>query len=382
MARFPEGFKQHQFALAMPAQRANCFLHAYALECPEDVMALAWSQPKHHLLPSHFELGLVKIFDNLQELHLKTSAESEATSTYIPEMLLKLQDLRRLSLTGSGFCSEALKVISKLDRLESLRLNAGLERIFHTNLRNHDFEGLPYLHLPNLKSLEIRYISRYLSIEHVVPPTIRHLRLEYHNRSDRLGAFDLRWIAKTAPDLEFLELNIGSLANLWHPTAIAGVDVDVEVYRMLEALSSFKKLRFLRLFPSFWRSTAGYLTFRQPVDDEQAVRIFNHLRRQCQNMQVLTISSSYLDYQSRLEAYARDLNEPMKWIVRLFGKKTILITHQARKNYHLEQTWEGERRLTMRNVRRHGRRPHFDEIEEWMLPMYEFPFDEPLQCHT
>jgi len=374
--------KQHHFALAVPSRNARSTLHDYAFDCPGTVLALVWNQPKVSNLSDFDGLNLVRTFDKLQELHLRASSDSQLTSSEIPEMLLVMRDLRRLSLTGSGFCSETLKIVSKLDKLESLRLHAGSERIFHTQLRDHDFEGLPYLRLPNLKSLEIRYISKYLSIEHVVPSSLRHLRLEYQNRSDRLGAFDLRWIAKTAPDLECLELNIGSLENLWHPTAIAGVDVDVEVYRILDALSSFKKLQRLRLFPSYRQSTAGHLRFKQPIDDEQAVRIFNHLRRQCRNLQVLIISSSYLDYQSILDPYAQYVNDPIKWVARPSGKKTILITHQAKKNYHLEQIWEGERRLTMRNVRRYGRKPHFDEMEEWALPSYEFPFDEPLLWHS
>lgn len=319
-------------------------------------------------------------FTSLQELHLMDGSESDAVPDALPGVLLSFGKLRRLSLVGAGLCSAALGVVSQLQDLESLRLNSTLDRIFHAYLRNHDFEGLPYLRLPRLQSLEIRYISRYLSIKHIVPKTLKHLRIEYHNRNERLTAFDLRWIAEHTPDIERLEINAGALANLWHPTAIAGVDVDMGVYSMLGTLSYFKHLRTLRLFPSYWQTFAGSLRFAQPVSDEQAVRIFRHILLQCKQIRLLIISNSHLDYRTRYEVFSRSLGEPMKWVVRPSGSRTLLTTHEAKKNYHLEQVWEGDRRLTMTTVRHRGRRPHFDELENWTLPMYEFPFEEPEPC--
>lgn len=61
--------------------------------------------------------------------------------------------------------------------------------------------------------------------------------------------------------------------------------------------------------------------------------------------------------------------------------KTLLSTHEAKKGWHLEQIWEGDRRLTMITVRHHGVRVHFDEIDDrWVLPAYELPFDERAAC--
>jgi len=350
---------------------------------PEDVVAVSWSYSRKLSFGDPLiQNPPLRLFTSLYELHLKEASEDDLVPDTFVDALLALGSLRRLSLVGAGLCSAALSVVSQLTDLESLCLNSPMERIFHAHLRNHEFEGLPYLHLPRLQSLEIRYISKYLSIEHVVPKTIRHLRIEYHNRNDRLTSFDLRWIARHVPDLDSLEINTGALANLWHPTAVAGVDVDMEVYGMLGALSSFKKLRTLRLFPSYWQSFAGYLHFVQPVADEQAVRLFKHIRLQCKQMRLLIISNSYLDYRTRNNIYSRDLSEPVKWVVRPSGSRILLTTHQAERNYHLEQVWEGDRRLTMSTVRHYGRRLHFDELEYWTLPRYEFPFDEPKQCYS
>ena len=318
-------------------------------------------------------------FSALRELHLKgsTTTVEELTTT-----LLDLTQLVRLSLVGSGLCSAALTVISQMQGLESLRLNSSLDRIFHAHLRNHEFEGLPYLRLPHLKSLEIRYISRYLSIEHIVPKDIEHLRVEYHNRNEWLTSLNVIWLAKHATKLQHLEMDTGPVANLWHPTAIPGVDQDMDVYGVLAALAGFKGLQILRLFPSYWRTTAGYLHFVQPVTDEQAVKIYQHLKLKCHKLQLLIISNSYLDYRSRNEVFSRGLSEPMKWTVKTWGRRTLLTTHEAKKTYHLEQIWEGERRLTMTTVRHNGRKLHFDELQNWTLPMYEFPFDEPQSCHA
>jgi len=347
--------------------------------CPEKVVAVSWSYGRStNTRDSSAQHPPLKVFTSLHELHLEEPSNDDLIPGGFANTLLCMSALRRLSLVGAGLCSAALSVVSQLRDLESLCLNSSMDRIFHAHLRNHEFEGLPYLHLPRLQSLEIRYISRYLSIEHIVPKTIRHLRIEYHNRDERLTPFDLRWIARHVPELDSLEINTGALANLWHPTAVAGVDVDMEVYGMLGALSYFKKLRTLRLFPSYWQTWTGrYLHFVQPVDDEQAVRIFKHIRLQCKQLRLLIISNSYLDYRRKYNVYSHGSHEPVKWVVRPSGSRILLTTHQAEKNYHLEQVWEGDRRLTMSTVRHHWRRLHFDNLEYWTLPKYEFPFDEP-----
>lgn len=381
----------HRFALAVDTNRWSCDLEPFLSHAPEKLHVLSWSNPSAQSFPLISQK--LALLTSLEELHLREPNNLSFTSGEL--LPPQLRNLKRLSVLGVGLCSATLRTINQITSLESLRLNSTIDTVFHSHLRNHSFEGLPYLRLPNLQSLEIRYISRYLSIEHIIPSTktLTHLRLEYHNRNERLTSYDLRWISRNTPNLHTLELNVGPLANLWHPTAIAGVDLDVDVYSMLEALSSFKNLRILRMFPSYWHSSGGYLHFAQPVSDNQAVRIFHHLRLSCTKLSLLIIANSLLDYRSRNEVFSRGLNgEPVKWIVRSLGGtsagvktgttgKTLLVTHEAKKMYHLEQVWEGDRRLTMNTVRHCGVRRHFDEIASgWVLPMYELPFDEPRAC--
>lgn len=323
----------------------------------------------------------IRLNTNLRELDIKQSHQYSWPSTMsavLAKILVECTTLERLSADGADICDAALSALRDLRSLRKLRLVSTSERIFHAHLHN----GLPHMALPQLESLEIGYISRYLTMVQVIPTSLKALRFEFHDRTDRINAFDLKWMAEKMDQLEKLELNVGSLSNLWHPTAVAGVDVDVEVYRLLDILKLFKRLRVLRLFPSYWTSRHGILHFEQPVSDEQAVKVFNHLHRQSSTLQLLIISNTGRDYLLREEIYARQSGDPMKWIVRAWGARTLLTTHQARKRYHLEQIWEGDRRLTMRNVRHHGTQKHFDELHEWDLPHFEFAFDAPATCSS
>lgn len=371
----------HTFSVSTPSRDGRFALLPWSEQAPNKVTSLCWRNIPDRNSPSALgQLKDVFIFKNLQELHLKSHENDSSYFSSLAEGLCGLEKLSRLSLVGAGLCSAALAVINRMSNLEALRLNSTLDRIFHAHLHNHDFAGLPYLRLPRLKSLEIRYISRYLSIEHIVPKGLHHLRIEYHNRNERLASYDIRDIAKMSPDLECLEINCGPLANLWHPTAIAGVDVDMDVYGLLDSLSLFKSLRRIRLFPSYWQSRAGYLHFVQPLADEQAVRIYNHLQLKCHHLQNLIISCSYLTLAAANGALSRGRTVPIKWDVRSNGSRTLLKTHEAIKDYHLDQIWEGDRRLTISNCRHRVRVLHFDELMQWTLPSYEFDFDEPQAC--
>lgn len=378
------GQKEHQLAL-----RTGDFVLRQPLQFSvmptSKVKALSFRAVGAYVLENNVTKHMpLSALQGLQELHVQgVEHDNELLSESFKALLTSLPRLKLLSVQGATLCSGTLSVADQLVSLESLRLNSSLDRIFHTYLRKHDHgEGLTYVNLPKLKSLEIRYISRYLSIERIIPKAVKHLRIQHH-RNERLTTQDILYIARHAPGLRTLELNIGALANLWHPTAVAGLDVvDMDVYRVFDALSSLKHLEVLRLYPSYWQSTSGYLHSAQPVADEQAVRIFNHLLPKCPRLKLLIISSSYLDYAARQDVYSRGQSEPIKWTVRRHGTKTLLSTQEAKKQYHLEQIWEGERRLTMTNVRHRCRRPHFDDLQDWTLPDYEFPFDEPQACHA
>ena len=389
LAKLMQSNSNHQYSIVTRKGDKLRAIPLWLEERPEKLKSLLLADLQVSIEPPYEQPATIFAsfpnLTNLEELHLNfQSYDSGTTLDRLGAAIICLPRLRRLSVDGSATCDIILSIVQQLKRLESLRLNSEITRIFHAHLRNHSFEGLPYQRLPHLNRLELRYISRYLSIEHIIPQGLTHLRIEYQNRSERLTPYNLNWIAKTCPHLECLELDIGALTNLWHPTAVAGVDIDMDVYRMLDALSKFKNLRRLRLFPSYWESRAGYLYFAQPVDDMQAIKIFDHIRRICPSLQLLIISNTRFDYMARNGFSARGLSEPIKWTVRATGtcgQRMLLITEEAKRQYRLEQIWEGARKLTMKTVRHNTSRPHFDDLQEWTIAPFEFRFDEPLPCH-
>merc|ERR1711939_1021628 len=124
------------------------------------------------------------------------------------------------------------------------------------------------------------------------------------------------------------------------PTAIPGVDVDVEQYSFLNAISKFRRLRHLRLFPPFVpkdsprfsRSVPHYV----PVSDDQAIRVFEHLRQECPSLQILSIAA--------IPSFV--MIDTMCWVVKRRGEKTILTTKHRERNYQHRQIWVGQRRIT------------------------------------
>lgn len=288
--------------------------------------------------------------------------------------------LERLSVSNAGNCERILRIASKLHNLQALRLDCLDENLYHRHIHNHDFEGLPYLNLPKLRSLDIRYVTKYLSIKHILPTQIEHFRIEYH--SGQMSSYDMQWMSTHAPNLTCLELDVGSLDNLWNPTAVAGVDVEVEVYSRLHALTLFPQLRTLRLFPTYFSNTAQSRIFRQPLLDEQAIKIYQYLQNGSRRFQELFISISVHECFLNLRRSIHR-QEPMKWWVCSSDTRIFLRTHQVGREYELEQIWEGQRRLTTQTLRFVHPRAHFDELDSrWLIPSRELFLSEHSCCRS
>ncbi len=262
--------------------------------------------------------------------------------------------LRRLRVDGPHLQRRLHDVSSKMQSLEELHLGAIKSTIFHANCTysrpriwsdvNYPFFDADFACLPKLRVLEINGICNHVPIQNVAAASLKALRLHKpDNRSSVINSesqrspSDLAILAKTAPFIERLELDIGYVESLWHPTAVPGVDVDPEQYRFLSTLSHFRSLRVLRLFPpyvakEFMHSPHEY-GFRQPLSDEQAVRMFNYIRSVCPKLELFSISVSAL-------AIASDVDfDPMNWELRPWGQKTLVTTRQFGKDYELRQVW-------------------------------------------
>jgi hypothetical protein len=125
-------------------------------------------------------------------------------------------------------------------------------------------------------------------------------------------------------------------------------------------------LRKLRLLPPYRANiNRDYSTapFRQPLDDGQAIKIFNHVKSQCPTLEELAIST---DNEFALGTRDADFY-PMSWIMHALGAHTILVTRQAWRDYEQRQFWVEERHLTTEIRRFAYTKPYLPDNPGWVL---------------
>ncbi|OAL26245.1 hypothetical protein AYO22_04423 [Fonsecaea multimorphosa] len=228
--------------------------------------------------------------------------------------------------------------------------------------------AIDFKEMPELRELEIDGICNHIPITDLVGKNLRRLRLHcedsrssVHSKQSQRSHTDILTAAKVAPKLERLELDIGYIEHLWHPTAIPGVDVHVEQYAFLNALTKFRHLRFLRLFPPFIASSCLRIEWRVqhcvPVSDNQAIRIFDQLHRELPSLQLLSIAAapSFVDI------------DTMYWQVTRQGDQTVLTTGHRARNYKHCQTWIGHRRMRSEIKRFNTPQIYLPDSDGWML---------------
>ncbi|KAK5457093.1 hypothetical protein LTS15_004874 [Exophiala xenobiotica] len=297
-------------------------------------------------------------------------------------------NLRRLSISweyAMPMNQFIFDVAPKLNSLEALRLRAAHQRLYHPACK-YDvpttglFADTPivpafeidYAQMRELRELEIDGICNHIPIEALLGPKLRSLRLHredtlwsvYSPESQRTPG-DILSATKICPNLERLELDIGYIENLWHPTAIPGVDVDMEQYSFLNAISKFRRLRHLRLFPPFVPKDSPRFSRSVPhcvpVSDDQAIRLFEHLRKECPSLQVLSIAA--------IPSFV--MIDTMCWVVKRRGEKTILTTKHQKRNYQHRQIWVGQRRITS-EIQRFSAPPRYlPDLDGWMLSRHD-----------
>ncbi|EXJ85600.1 hypothetical protein A1O1_05966 [Capronia coronata CBS 617.96] len=272
-------------------------------------------------------------------------------------------------------------VAPELTNLQALRLRAAHHRLYHPDCR-YDVPAtglfadapivppfrIPFEPMRELRELEIDGICNHIPIKGLVGPKLRRLRLHCEDAQwsvcsaeSQRSHNDILFAAKIAPDLEQLELDVGYIQNLWHPTAIPGVDLDMEQYAFLNAICKFGRLRLLRLFPPFVPKDSPRFSRRVlsclPVSDDQAVRVFEHVRTQCPSLQMLSIAAipSFVNI------------DTMCWDVKRQGEKTILTTRHRARNYQHRQVWIGQRRLSSEIKRFSTPRRYIADSECWTL---------------
>lgn len=292
------------------------------------------------------------------------------------------ENLRRLSVRGSaGTFAQLTILVNSLKNLVSLRFHCyatygGLQQIPNGS-------ESPFSHLKNLRELELDHVTSQIPLAYIANPNLRRLRVHSSDnmfrrptelRADKFerSPEEVSTLKTLCPLLEHLELDVGDLSSLWHPTAIVGVDVDVQVYRLLNSLAKLPALTRLRLFPSYLKGDphrTGWPRppFCQPLSDEQAIKVFNYLKTQHPSLQSLAISTDN-EFASQATTI-RELDfHAMSWTMHMLGSQTILVTRQALRDYEQRQVWVGERRLTTEIRRFAHTKPYIEDSPGWMLP--------------
>jgi hypothetical protein len=326
--------------------------------------------------------GLVSL-TSLQELWLGRASESH--NLFGPELQqIPWHQLRRLFMSFRNIQTHFYKLAPKLTSLRDLRLKALSIADFHVNCPytdtanavyfdvNHPYLEIDFVLLNKLETLEIEGICNHVPISNLVSPSLKALKLYRPDvgtftevLESQRSAYDLVTAAKIAPSIEYLELDIGDIENMWHPTAIPGVDVDASLYRFVAALAGFKRLKEIHLHPPYTarsRLQNGPL-YRQPASDSLVIRLFLEVTSLCRSLETLSVTVSEAVIPSNQDF------SPMNWEARSWGLKTLLTTRQLDKTYELRQIWEGNRRLTMHTKRRAYRsgKKWLTGMDDWIL---------------
>jgi len=329
----------------------------------------------------------------LQELHLTLPVKEckvmdEGTTRFLTT--IPWSRLRRLSLTGNALIEEVLQAVYKSSSsLRSLHLKAMSPWFMPSSRRfplhsHHAFssshpgiwsasrkaasQAALFLERHPLEELMLEGFDMAPSFRRILCPELQKLKLhmcELLSTSSRmkfLQAADLQVLVGQAPNLEHLELDVGRIANLWHTTAVPGVDVDVRIYQVLDAITTLPHLKRLRLFPQYCEGD-NYLESKltQPLTDDAAVRLFRRLKEKSASLETLAISSD-----NHVANYVADF-DPMSWELRTAGERIILTVRQANHDYEQKQVWVGERRLTTEIKRFSYQKPYIPEFEGWVM---------------
>jgi hypothetical protein len=327
----------------------------------------------------------------LKDLHIELPTEKCPQMDEAIELFLAIVPwtrLQKLSLTGIALIEEVMEVVSgSLNSLRSLHLKAltllsgsawrgrPIPHVVHPKSgvrlasRKAVAEASSYLKGHPLEELELEGFTMHLSLPQILHPKLRKLKLHLCEllpvplHVKVLQVSDLDTLARQSPHIEHLEVDIGRIANLWHSTAVPGVDVDVRIYQILDTIATLPRLKRLRLLPPYWEvgRTWGENRLTQPLTDDAAVRLFRRLKEKSTSLEALAISSD-----SHVAAYLADF-DPMSWELRASGEKVILTVRQANRDYEQRQVWIGERRLTTEIRRFSYQKPNIPEFEGGMI---------------
>jgi hypothetical protein len=291
---------------------------------------------------------------------------------------LPLPSLRSLRLRPEQWCSENNRILYHT----GCEITTTPYQTIHTDMFSVDFSCLP-----SLTDLEIQGMCNHVPVEHFVTENLRRLRIHTpHSHASTLPALsqrsstDIALITKLAPHISLLEIDIGNIDNLWHSMSVPGVDIDMDIYRILAALSQLRSLHTLRLFPPYVTKATcrGIVTHpdvylwpqmssldfqeQQPVTDADAVGMFERLRAQITTLQHFAIlparhffcsNAREMGLESARPAIRMAVSMKEAWFLSRSGDRTILVTErEGNLSVAQRQVWVGQRRLTTETIHR------------------------------
>lgn len=327
-------------------------------------------------------LRMVSSSQELEEIHLIgeqveiIADEEPVMDRQISKVFQHMYNIRRLRLQGSAIAWHLLPDLQNFTNLRHLTIYSGWRKSFHRTCNEKNEEptrDLPWLTLPHLKHLDIRFICRHFSIEQIVPPGLLSLRIEFFSAADLLSTGDLRWLSQTCPDLDRLEFDIGSFQHNTSPDSSATGDIPQETVDRLDCLTNnFRNLRVLRFSPTYWQD--GHM-LRHPLPDMNwPISLFRRLQRKLTSLRQLYVCISYGEYPFDIVPQMED-NKPIKFrVYRTNDNELVLRSSIACSTVATETKWHNgiEDPSSLRNVSVQYD-DFFDDLgSNWNLSSYDF----------
>lgn len=323
-------------------------------------------------------LRIAKHQQGLEELQLVDKQTEIALGEFptikpqVRKILQRTSSIQRLRIEGSILAWHLIPDILNLNRLQHLTIYSAWRIAFHRTCTDDivtPTTDLPWLSLPNLRYLDIRFICHHFSIQQMVPPGLLGLRIEFFDAKGFLTVSDIHWLQKWCPHLERLELDIGNFFS----RTLGEAQIPEDTADRLDALVGFRHLRVLRFFPTYWDN--GKL-LRHPLKSKcWPVTLFARLQKQVTSLRQLHICMSYGEYPFDAVPRTFDENRPLKFRVLKANQSEYILRYSfAYSGFATDITFQG----SINNFI--GSKPVFVRLDDffedldhdWVIPHADF----------
>jgi len=318
----------------------------------------------------------------LEELHISEKVVDSGLFPHLQShaqqcslLVSSLPRLRRLRVEGSQLTKETLKMLSGMTTLEDLSIYSSYRAAFHPSCTEHspvsnNADEMPWVQLPKLRKLDLRFVCQHFTIQQLIPPGLRALRIEFYGGNEHFKPEDMDWLAQQCPQMERLELDIGDLNDIL--SIENGLPMDTEVSRNFACLRGFRRLRVLRLLPSYWNE--GNLRPHPLPRPSWPVPFFRHLQLSCLSLRTLIICISFGDYPFDVIQRMSVETRPIKFVVRSFGVHDELVARYGHADVAemMQMTYRAGHPVGCPSIMSVPTTSYFDDLgEDWIIAHQE-----------